>query len=355
MIRDCDKSRDIFDELRETSAKAERLSLRALIIQPGAIGDCLLTIPLARFLKASLGLGGVDLLAHMDYVGFYPNRTCIDAVRSIDTIDLHRLFAASKEYTVVDHDPLVTAFMDYSFIVSFLGEPNSDFESNLVYTVHCSRSADVVVLPLRPPEQYDRHVAEFYCEAVTEQCALLPNWRHQPLSEEVLLRSTLSDEQEGRIILREAGIHDGTPLLLLHPGSGGAFKCWHTDNYIAIAEKMKSRHWAVAFLLGPAEEERMSPSVRSRLAAAGPVLCDLPLDKIVAVMSCSQAFVGNDSGVSHLAALMGIRTLTVFGPTRPSVYGPIGPSVQVFQADAKGFTEHISLDIQQQILAALLC
>jgi heptosyltransferase-2 len=353
LIRDCD-NHDIFDEIREKSAQAERLSQRALIIHPGAIGDCLLCLPLARFLKNALGLGGVDLMAHMDYVGFYPGRTCIDAVRSIDAVELFRLFAKSDEFHVGDRDPLISAFMDYALIVSFLGTANSDFEANLMYTVHCHRSADVIILPLKPLEPSEQHVAEYYCEEVTHQCALLPNWRHRPARDQMLVTPTAEDQIQGRRMLGNAGVTSTAPLVVLHPGSGGREKCWHVDNYLAIARAMKQRRWDVAFMLGPVEQERLGFDKTERLKSCAPVLEDLTLHEVVAVLSRAQAFVGNDSGISHLAAAMGVRTCTVFGPSCAAMYQPVGPSVQVFNAELNGFTDQVSTEVQEQILGSLL-
>ena len=353
MVKDSE-TKDIFDEIREQSALAERLAMRALIIQPGAVGDCVLTLPLVRFLKDALGLGGVDLLAHADYVGFYPGRTGVDSIRSIDTVDLHRLFVRSADYQVQDQDPLVTAFMDYALIVSFLGTQDSDFEANLVYTVHCSRSADVVILPLKPPRDTGRHVASYYCEQLTDQCALLQDRRHLPGLDQILIQARDEDEAQGRTLLRESGLEASRPLVIMHPGSGGLDKCWYLDNYLALAGHMKTRGWSVVFVLGPVEEHRMPARIRDRVERVAPVLSGLTLDQVVGLLSCAQAFVGNDSGVSHVAGAMGVRTCTVFGPTSPQVYGPMGPSVHVFTASPQGFSEKAHPEVQGRILEVLL-
>ncbi len=353
MVRDCDNN-DIIDEIREKTAQATRLSLRALVIHPGALGDCLLTLPLARFLKEALGLGGVELMARTDYVGFYPGRTCIDAVRCIDSVEMFRLFAKADEFHVGDHDPLITTFMDYALIVSFLGTANSDFEANLTYTVHCYRSADVIMLPLKPSEPSEQHVADYYCEEVTHQCALLPNWRNRPAKDTTLVTPTDADEARGRAVLSQVGVVASSPLVVLHPGSGGREKCWHIDNYLSIAQAMTQRGWAAAFVLGPVEQERLDRTQIESLAACAPVIESLGLTDVVAVLSCAQAFVGNDSGVSHLAAAMGVRTCTVFGPSCSAMYQPVGPSVQVFNAQVNGFTDQISAEVQAQILGSLL-
>jgi len=63
---------DVLDLVREEHSQAVRRSLRGLIIQPGAIGDCILTLPLALCLKERLDLGEVDLLGHMETLKILP-------------------------------------------------------------------------------------------------------------------------------------------------------------------------------------------------------------------------------------------------------------------------------------------
>src|SRR5512147_1538119 len=107
---------DILSLLEAQGAQLAREVQRAVILQPGALGDCLLTLPLARFMKETLDLGGVDIIGHADYVGILPERTCVDGIRSIDSAQLHRLFIEPTKFDLADHDPLIHVFADYSWI-----------------------------------------------------------------------------------------------------------------------------------------------------------------------------------------------------------------------------------------------
>ena len=88
----CAKS-NIIDQIREKIALAVQQSQRGVILQPGAIGDCILTLPLVEFMKETVCRGGVDVIGHTEYIGILPGRSCVDAVRSMDSMELHRLFA----------------------------------------------------------------------------------------------------------------------------------------------------------------------------------------------------------------------------------------------------------------------
>jgi heptosyltransferase-3 len=55
---------------------------------------------------------------------------------------------------------------------------------------------------------------------------------------------------------------------------------------------------------------------------------NLPLEELAARLAGCHAYLGNDSGVSHLAGLCGARTVVLFGPTSPVVWSPLGPRVR---------------------------
>jgi heptosyltransferase-3 len=344
---------DILTLLQEKGAQVARESQRAVILQPGAIGDAILTLPLAKFMKDSLELGGIDILGHTEYIGILPGRTCIDGVRSMDLANLHKLFVESETFDLADGDPLINVFADYAWIVTFLGEPNGSFEQNLIFTANCSHSAEVVTLSMKPPEGFSQHLTEFYTQQFLDQIdSSLEREALQP--DTVLIRATKADRDTGKELLREAGFDFSKKLVVIHPGSGGLSKCWHLDNFLAIAKEIRSRGTEAVFLLGPAEQDRLGSVRISDIAAVVKCLTDLSLTEVLGLLSCASAFVGNDSGITHLAAGLGVRTFAIFGPTNPDVYGPIGCGVTVVTGPTDGFAKQPSSALQQELLSALL-
>jgi ADP-heptose:LPS heptosyltransferase len=344
---------DILNLLKEKGAQASKQAQRGAILQPGAIGDCILTLPLAKFMKDSLGLGGIDIIGHTDYIDILSGRTCIDGIRSMDSMDLHRLFAPDKTFDLSDGDPLINAFDDYVWIVTFLGEPNSNFEQNLIYTVNCSHSAEVITLSLKPAKSFSGHLTDFYIQQFVEQSGLSLK-PEQVKSNETFIKATKSDIHKGKELLKEIDVDAGKKLVMIQPGSGGSNKCWHIDNFLAIAEQLGSEGIEVIFLLGPAELDRFSKTTLKKISGAAKCLMDLSLTQVLALLSCADAFLGNDSGITHLTAAMGIKTFAVFGPTNPAVYGPIGPNVTVFAKKNKTFAKKPSPSLQQKICEILL-
>jgi len=344
---------NIIDKLREKLAIAAQQGRRGVILQPGAIGDCILTLPLAELMKETVCPGGVDIIGHTEYLGMLPGRSCVDAVKSLDSMSLHRLFAGEGDFEIADGDPLIMAFAGYSWIASFLGEPDSHFEKNLIFTVNCSHSAEVITLAMKPQDGHNIHISNFYRKQFVEQSQLLSQ-EHNSAVGMPLIRPTQADIYRGKEILAENGIMPTKKAVVIHPGSGGAHKCWRLDNFLSVARILAKEGVEVVFLFGPAEVERFDASAINEIRMLGSLLTDLPLSDVLAVLSCSRGYLGNDSGITHLAAALGIRTVVVFGPTAPAIYGPLGPAVTILQSDETDFAGAISEELQKQAAAALL-
>ncbi len=117
---------------------------------------------------------------------------------------------------------------------------------------------------------------------------------------------------------------------LVHPGSGSRLKNWPPERFASLMEKISTAcpwaHWRI--IQGPADQE---PVGRLCGLWKGPVeiLRTSSLSWLARQIEGSSLFVGNDSGVTHLAAFLGVRTLAIFGPSDPDRWAPLGSRVQV--------------------------
>jgi heptosyltransferase-2 len=120
----------------------------------------------------------------------------------------------------------------------------------------------------------------------------------------------------------------GPRFLAIHPGSGAPRKNWPADRFASLVERLTADR---PFLLveGPADAEAAAPALRLPSAVRAR---DLPPRVLGAVLARAGVYVGNDSGVSHLAAAWGAPVLALFGPTDPAQWAPVGPRVEVLRA-----------------------
>jgi heptosyltransferase-3 len=198
---------------------------------------------------------------------------------------------------------------------------------------------------------------------------------HVPETPELPVPQSLADE--ARTMLTARGI--GDRVAVLHAGSGSTKKNWPLDRFQEIARRLRSEAGGargqepyafkapdplapgacrqVVWLSGPAELDR------GTLAALGQdetVLADLSLEQVAAVLALAEIYIGNDSGITHIAAAVrrpggpsraSVRqahgpsksrtgsndratpTVALFGPTDPQIWGPQGPRGRIVRSD----------------------
>lgn len=131
---------------------------------------------------------------------------------------------------------------------------------------------------------------------------------------------------------------DDTPLavapirsdeVLVHPGSGSSAKNWPAERF---AQTLRALDLPVRLIVGEADLAA-ADRVEAALGHSLPRLEHAPLEELAARLAGCHAYLGNDSGVSHLAGLCGARTVAMFGPTDPSVWRPLGAHVHVLPFD----------------------
>ncbi len=137
-------------------------------------------------------------------------------------------------------------------------------------------------------------------------------------------RIWLNDALRGYAATQLAAL-PGQRWLALGPGANWPPKIWAAERFRALVTLAKDSFDAVILLGGPNDRERAA-GVAEDCALPCLNLCGVTnLLQAAAVLARARAFVGNDSGLGHLASAVGTPTLTVFGPGRPLRYHPWGP------------------------------
>jgi heptosyltransferase-2 len=137
---------------------------------------------------------------------------------------------------------------------------------------------------------------------------------------------TPSEEDQARAHTIAADLPSG--FLAIHPGSGSAAKNWPAARFASLARACGGPRFLL--VRGPADDDatrELDTLPGARLAR------DLPLRVLAALLARAGAYVGNDSGVTHLAAAGGAPTIALFGPTDPALWAPLGPRTFVLRAD----------------------
>jgi ADP-heptose:LPS heptosyltransferase len=160
-------------------------------------------------------------------------------------------------------------------------------------------------------------------------------------SAEPFLRVT---EDERAAALKRLGLarSPGQGFFAVHPGSGGTSKCWPAERYLELLRRAAMRGTSAPLVfLGPAEERTLAAHLRE-LPEGTRVANSFPLREVLALLSMSRVFVGNDAGVTHLAARC-CPTVQLFGATKPSRWKALGANVTAVQAP-DGKLERLEVD-----------
>ena len=129
---------------------------------------------------------------------------------------------------------------------------------------------------------------------------------------------------ESKFAEEALGDHYGKKLLGIGPGANAEVKIWPKENYLSLVEKAGDNFDAIVFF-GDSRDKERSDFICARIEMPCINLCGKTnILQAVAIQKCLKGFVGNDSGLGHMASATGIPTITIFGIGEPDRYRPWG-------------------------------
>jgi hypothetical protein len=184
-----------------------------------------------------------------------------------------------------------------------------------------------------------------------------PVWRHlldtidasdesDEIRSPVTVPAALVDES--RALLQRAGWDGRTRLLLVHPGAGGVGKRWPAAGFAAVLGRLPTGFGEHAVILhkGPVDGEAVD-DLGARVATPAIVLEMPELSRLAGVLSQTHAYLGNDSGISHLAAAVGTPSVVLFTMDR-LIWRPWARHVEPLVVGTTSVDEH---DVERALRA----
>jgi ADP-heptose:LPS heptosyltransferase len=130
--------------------------------------------------------------------------------------------------------------------------------------------------------------------------------------------------------LSQYNVPDYIPIVGLHPGAKDLFKQWHPEGFIAVGRRLAEERGCQIVVTGNLEEKDLVCKIAGAIPRAIPIYGQLDIHELAALQKKMKLFITNDTGPMHLAAAMGTPVLAIFGPTDPSLCGPIfAPSFEI--------------------------
>lgn len=279
---------------------------KILVIRGGAIGDFILTLPAIAAVRRTFPETHLEVLGYPQMAELARAAGIIDSFKSIEARALAGFFARTGTL-----DPeLCDYFESCDLIISYLYDPDDFFKIN----VGRATKAQFIQGPHRPAEDEKTHATEVFL---------------RPLEKLAIFQA----DPVPRLSL-PAPAELGSPRwIAAHPGSGSEKKNWPVEQWQTLLQRLlEETSFNVLLVGGEAEGDRLRQLKRDhgrvRLAQ------NLPLVQTARLMAECQGFIGHDSGITHIAAALGLPSLVLWGPSREEIWKPLSPSARVLKSSS---------------------
>jgi len=137
-----------------------------------------------------------------------------------------------------------------------------------------------------------------------------------------------------RTTLQKLGVTEGSRIVLLNPNASDMLpiRKWGTERFIGLARRLlDSDKRLIVLFTGAPSEQPVCESIAASLNSARAVCLagHTTLEELIAVYWIADVLVTNDSGPGHFASLTDIKTVVMFGPETPLLFGPLGETASV--------------------------
>jgi ADP-heptose:LPS heptosyltransferase len=289
------------------------LPRNVLIFHAGALGDFVLSWPLG------LALGRLHPQSRVIYVTQRHKGDLAERVLRLEAMDVelgwHHLFGDPEDLPEICRRKLQGAHAIYTFVAG-----SGDRWIDAVGAI--APEARIVPVDVLPPHDFTSHASQRLLDTLAEHSAT-----------RAAVGQILASIAAGGIGATPGGWNGP---VIIHPGSGSPQKCWPIESYLRLAQTLDAVGRQCKFILGEVELERWPADLIRRIESTAKTTRPKTYVQLLDELRGGGAFVGNDSGPGHLAGIIGMPSLILFGPTDPLIWKPLGPRVMTLRSQPLG-------------------
>lgn len=318
---------------------------RLLVLHAGALGDLILTLHFLDRIRPACSQE-TTLVARCSWGLWAAKQGLVDAAFLMDRIGFHAVHGEASDVS----DELRRFLGSFDHVLSLLGDPGNSVSQRLGDLVGRHKLTCIDPRPTPRTLQLGIHIVEQWFQdwrvaastlAGDSQVPANSIWRPQGclLAEADATGSNANAEApqlpgysfassaQSASSADTSSIEDKR-IVLLHPGSGGLDKCLPLEVLEEVASAITSGGDLLQWMIGPDEIERWGEGFADRLRMTATVVWQEHPEKAVGALQRASAYIGMDAGMTHVAAMLGVPTLAIFGPTDPRVWRPPGSFVR---------------------------
>ncbi len=295
-----------------------------LIIHQGAIGDLVVSLPAFYSIRTTFFDKAVEVMGYPAILSLIHQRFYADRISSIDRAHIAQLYQENS----ASADLLKKELSRFQRIFIFGGK------SQIIAVSNLRKLADAEVLHILTfPDGDDMHVIDYQLKHLSHFGFIIKE--HTP---RLFLKET--DFGRARELLNAKEVPVGSvPLIAIHPGSGSKEKNWPFQEYLSVMRGLHETTSAYFLIIeGPADTAVVERIKRELDTIPFVLLQNLELPLLASLLQHCSLFIGNDSGITHMAAAVDIPTIAMFGPTDPRTWAPRGERVMIMNKSAEDKT-----------------
>jgi heptosyltransferase-3 len=286
-----------------------------LLFRWGGLGDLLVTLPSIFFVRKKFRSRRLTLVCRQEYGSLLKDTGIVDEVVSGEASSLAPLFASSfdassklslwlRKFTLILGWMQKGKSLPLEEFLSYPGAKNFRF-----FAYNPTNSSQI-------SRFFFERTAEFLSDGCGSECSF-EECQFLPLS--------MEQKEEGKKLL-ESGPGWSERAVIVHPGSGSEKKCWPLRNFLEIIFRLSQKGVRGALVTGEAEEGIRKEIDKTALPRGWQWIPNPPLLKLAGLLSGSLLYLGNDSGITHLAAGSGAKVLALFRKGLERIWKPYGNS-----------------------------
>ena len=292
-------------------------------VELSRLGDVLIILPMIQALRKMFPNAAISVVVQKPYAGLFDFVPAVDKVYAFDRTNSPAGFLRARK--TLSKQPFDLLFsMSPSLRNALLTLSTPSVGAIGYFTASDSTTPFLHRTPIQSIGMKIES-AEYHMDNIYERAGNICDAMQIP--REVNMTWKIGKESVGKTtrILNEQGYTVTRPLVVIHPFAGWSYRQWPLKRFIALADTLAREYNGFVVFIGTEAEFSMNervfkPEGKDRLI----IIETSDVKDLVGVISQAHLFIGNDSGPLHLANLLGIQTIGLFGPASPQLTGNQG-------------------------------